>query len=703
MAPQTLAQQFSDLWRRLVQRAAASAETVRAPEWSVVMTTAVIVGVGVGLAAAIFRWLIAQAEHLFFGLGADVFAVLGPAYVLVVPAVGGLVVGPLIHFFAREAKGHGVPEVMLAIALRGGRIRGRVAVVKSLASSVCIGSGGSVGSEGPVVQVGAALGSKIGQVLRLSDERIRSLVACGAAGGISATFNAPIAGAIFALEVILGEFHAAYFGAVVISSVVAEVVANLLAGGVKTFQVPQYALANPMELLLYATLGILAAVGGVAYSKLIYLLEDLFDGWKRFPEYLKASVGGLLLGALGVAMIAAGLTVDLNGHAYPQVFGVGYATIELALLGKMAFGTVIALFLLKMTATAITLGSGGSGGVFAPGLFTGAMLGAAFGQAAQALFGASVSPAGAYALVGMAALFAGATHAPATAILIIFEMSGDYNIILPLMLATVISVLISRAIAPESIYTTKLVRRGIRLQQGRDVDVLQAVKVQQVMTRNMDTVPASLSLPALLIEFERTHHHGFPVLDQQGELLGVVTLQDLEAAMETPGWEQRHVADIATTTDLSVAYPDEAVGTALRRLGVRDVGRLPVVSRDNPKRLLGVVRRQDIVRAYNIALLARADRRPHSAQPAQQPGGLHFVECTLPPNSPVVGKPIHALDLPQESVLVSVHRGNQQLIPHGDTVLAAGDHITAYVSQVDHDALLRCLNPDMVSDSVKSR
>lgn len=699
MTINTQPRHFAQTMRQFVHGVTARVDSVHAPEWSIMMGTALIVGVGVGVSAVIFRWLIAQAERLFFGVGAEVFAFLGPHYVLVIPAIGGLLVGPLIYFFAKEAKGHGVPEVMAAIALRGGRIRGRVAVVKSLASSICIGSGGSVGSEGPVVQVGAALGSKVGQVLRLSDTRIQNLVACGAAGGIAAQFNTPIAGAIFALEVILGEFHAAYFGAVVISAVVADVVATALSGGIKVISAPEYALTNPAELGLYALLGVLCALGGVAYTVMVNRMEDVFDRWRRFPDYLKATVGGLLLGVMGMLMVATGLTTDLEGNAIPQAFGVGYHTIEMALLNQLALGSALALLVFKLLATSITLGSGGSGGVFAPGLFMGAMLGAAFGQVAHALLGTAIAPAGAYAVVGMAAFFAGSTHAGATAILIIFELTGDYNLILPLMFATVISVLLSRAMAPESIYTAKLVRRGIRLRQGRDVDVMQTVLVEEVMTRDVDTVPASLTLDALLAEFERTHHHGFPVLDENGALYGVVTLQDLEHHMQDAGWSQRRVADIATHDDLLVAHPDEPVGAALRRLSIRDVGRLPVVLREDPKRLVGVIRRQDIVRAYNTALVVRADRQQRRAQPHLVQSNLRFVECAIAPESPALGKPIRALDLPHDCVLVSVRRGGERLIPHGDTVLQAGDTVTAYVRDTDHPALLTCFNPGAARDA----
>jgi chloride channel protein, CIC family len=253
----------------------------------VLMGTALLVGLGTGGGAILFSWMIDTMGHLFFGLLGDGLLSSGGIVLVLAPALGGLLVGPLVYRFAREAKGHGVPEVMEAVALRGGRIRPIVALVKAVASAITIGSGGSAGREGPIVQIGSALGSTVGQVLRMSDERIRNLVACGAAGGIAATFNAPIAGVLFALEVILGEFSARYFATVVISSVTASVISRMAFGNVPAFAVPSYELVSPVGLFFHTILGILAAAVAVGFSRLLYLVEDLFDAWKRFPEPLK--------------------------------------------------------------------------------------------------------------------------------------------------------------------------------------------------------------------------------------------------------------------------------------------------------------------------------------------------------------------------------------------------------------------------------
>ena len=256
-------------------------DRIRLPESIAIFLTALLVGVGAGLGAVVFRRLIAFFQDIFFNKLAALLEGIHPYHLLVIPALGGLIYGPLIYRYAREAKGHGVPEVMEAVALRGGRIRPQVAIFKSLASALCIATGGSVGREGPIAQIGSAIGSTVGQFFHLSDERIRNLVACGAAGGIAATFNAPIAGSIFALEVILGQLHATYFGAVVISAVTADVVAHFFEGNLRAFSIPEYSLVSPWELLLYVLLGILAAVISVSlYQAAVPFRGSL--GWSSF-------------------------------------------------------------------------------------------------------------------------------------------------------------------------------------------------------------------------------------------------------------------------------------------------------------------------------------------------------------------------------------------------------------------------------------
>lgn len=646
-------------------------------ETAVMVTTSALVGVGAGLAAVLFRWLIAFFNQIGFGGGRTVLSFLGSYYVILIPAIGGLVVGPLVYFFAREAKGHGVPEVMEAVALKGGRIRPVVALIKALASSVCIGTGGSVGREGPIVQIGSALGSTLGQILRLSDERIRILVACGAAGGIAATFNAPIAGVIFALEVILREFSSAYFSMVVIAGVASSVISQAFLGNFPAFQVPPYSLVSPWELFFYTLLGLFAAIVALGFIFLLYRMEDLFDAWK-FPEYIKPAVGGLGVGLLGLYI--------------PAVFGVGYDAIEKALYGQMGAVLLVGLVVSKLLATSLTLGSGGSGGVFAPSLFLGAMLGGAFGSLVHYWMPEVTASPGAYALVGMAAVFAGAARAPITAVLILFEMTRDYRIILPLMFATGLSTLVSARLSKETIYTLKLRRKGVDVDARNDLNIMRAIKVGRAMApiSSQVMVTPDTSFEELAELFQSTHSHGFPVVDQANEFLGVVALSDLERAVKR-GQAGGTVRDIYTTR-LITAYPDESLEEVVRRIGSRDVGRVPVVDRLAPTRLLGMVHRADIIRAYTLALTERQGAQDQLDRlRLEQVTGARLLELDLSEDDAAVRRQLKNLSLPPGCLIISIRRRGQAVVPRGETEFVAGDHVVALAAPGQEETLRKCL------------
>ncbi len=551
---------------------------------------AVLVGILAGFSAVGFRWLIRFFQTLFFEGGADVLGFLGDYYVILLPAIGGLIVGLLVRYGAREAKGHGVPEVMEAVATRGGRIKAKVAIVKSLASSICIGSGGSVGREGPIVQIGSSLGSSIGQWLKLPDNWVRTLLACGAAGGISATFNAPIGGVFFALEVILSRFMTPSFGFVVISSVTADAIAHIFLGTQPSFNIIPYEMISYWEILPYALLGLLAGIVAVVFTRLLYKTEDIFEAI-HIPDFVKPAIGGLCVGIIGL------YSYDLLGTGYGDASWTSAMGIDQALTGEIALLSLAVMLLLKIIATSFTLGSGGSGGVFAPSLFIGAMLGGIIGTIAQNLFPDVIAPSGAYALVGMAAVFAGATRAPITAIIMLFEMTRNYSIILPLMTAVVISTVVARSMSRESIYTLKLMRRGVDLRQLEQTSPMKSVTVAEIMTRNFPAVPPTMTVTDLVKKLRKSGHHGFPVVAENGDLVGCVTLTDVESAITGGGYEELTVDDISTKSVIT-AYPDQHIHDVLIKPGA-DVGRIPVVDRNDPKKLLGVLRRHDIVSAYS--------------------------------------------------------------------------------------------------------
>ena len=549
---------------------------------------AIAVGVGAGLGAIAFRYLILGLTQVFSGFD-DYSAAgrvanphvpgLGIFFVVLAPVAGGLVYGPLVARFAPEARGHGVPEVMLAVAELGGRIRPQVPAVKALASALCIGSGGSVGREGPIVQIGSALGSVIGQLARVPERRLRLLVACGAAGGIAATFNAPIAGVFFALEVILGDFETQSFGVVVLSSVTASAIARAVFGSASFLRLPSFTLVSPLEFPLYAALGVLAGIAGVAFIRVLYGTEDVADRLWRGPAWMRPAAGGVLLGLLLLAV--------------PQMYGVGYPVLSRAVEGHYLVAFVLVLLAAKVVATSLTIAIGGSGGVFAPSLFMGAMLGSAFGQAAHALLPQLTAPSGAYALVGMGAVFAGSARAPITAVLIIFELTGEYSIILPLMFAIVLATAISRRLSPDTIYTLKLRRRGIRVDRPRVVSVMRTVPVAAAMRPLPEPLAAGAPLAEVLERFQRDEC--VPVVGPDGELTGVISAVDVEEqALDSSA--DPTAGRIAHAP--RILHADDVLEDAVRALSLSDDPGLPVLE-PGGRGVVGWVSHRDILRAYH--------------------------------------------------------------------------------------------------------
>jgi len=659
------------------------------PEGLLLIILAVFIGGATGLAAVCFIHLIVAIQSSSYSSIQFLFPHLGVWSYVLVPICGALLAGPIIAWFAKEAKGHGVPEVMQALVLHGGRIRPRVAIAKIIASALCIGTGGSAGREGPIVQVGSTLGSVTGQILHLSDDRIKNLVACGAAAGIAATFNAPIAGVAFAIEVLMSELQVRAFGNVVIAAVSASVVSQLYLGDRPAFIVPSYTMESPITILFYLLLGLVAAFVGVFFIRMLAWVEDVFDTW-TFPLSLKPAVGALLLGLLGfcylqlpglgfnsVSEYQPGMPLIEN---IPHVYGSGFAFIEDALQGNISFWLLALLVILKPLATAFTLGSGNSGGVFAPALFIGAMLGGAMGKFFSFWQPELAGPPGAYALVGMAAVFAACARAPLTAMLIVFEMSNDYALILPLMLTAVTASYLAQYLYPESIYTSKLARRGIRFEQGRDMDIMQGVQVREVMNREAVTVYKDQSLAELYQLFQETNLLGFPVLDKKGSLWGIATLQDLEKALAQDAVKIRSikVEDVATIFPVTV-YADEPIWTAIQKMAPRDLARLPVVSRSSEKLLLGLISRSDILRAYDVGIVRKQRGQLLEGDIALRREQYNdFTELRLEDGCYAVGKELHELDLGESIGIVSLTREGVLHIPHGTTCFASGDIVTLF-------------------------
>jgi len=567
---------------------------VKMAEQTFMVVLAVAVGGLGGLGAVVFRALIALVQHVAWGpeeFSSDLVRAHSGMWIVLAPAIGGLAIGPLIYYFAREAKGHGVPEVMEAVALRSGTIRPRLVFIKCLASAITIGSGGSVGREGPIVQIGSALGSTIGQWLSLSGRRLKTLVGCGAAAGIAATFNAPIAGALFAVEVILGDFGVVQFSPIVISSVVATVVSRYFLGDTPAFVVPQYQMVSAWELLTYLVLGVVAGLVALAFVAFLYGLEDAFEALPLRPAWLITPVGGALVGVIGLF--------------YPQAFGVGYESIEQALHGELALTLLATLLLCKLVATCVTLGAGGSGGVFAPSLFLGAMTGGLLGTLAHQWFPGVTAGPGAYALVGMGAVVAATTHAPITAILIIFELTSDYKLIVPLMTSCIIATLLATRMRRESIYTMKLIRRGVDLVSGQDLNVLKALRVADVMTREVPKVRSEEPFGELITELTARPQPYVYVVDGDDRLRGVIGPEEIHQALVETDVSSFLLATDLAREDVPSLTPEQDLDTVMRIFRGRNREELPVVAGDDSDLLIGVLSRRHLVDTYNSELMKR--------------------------------------------------------------------------------------------------
>lgn len=652
---------------------------VRRNEHAFMVTMAVLLGVAGAGGAIAFREIIPLAQTLFYGTGSRDGIALSPWWMrLLMPAVGGLIVGQLVVRVGRELRGSGIPEVMEAVSLRGGVLRARVVWGAVFGAGVSIGSGGSLGREGPIVHTGAALGSLAGQLLQVSARRVRTFVACGAAAGIAGTFNAPIAGALFAGEVILGQLGMASLAPVLIASVVSTVVVRTAVGDAVAFSIPHYELVSAWEMPLYAGLGLLAGLTGVLFVRTLYGVCDAFDR-SRLPESLRPALGGLAVGMLGVGL--------------PQVLGVGYATIDHALRAEVGLALLVALLLGKLLATALSVGSGGSGGVFSPSLFLGALLGAAWGTAAHRLLPEMTALPGAYALVGMGALVAGTTHAPITAILMIFELTNDFHIIPPLMLACTMAVIVSRVADKESIYTAKLVRRGVHLAEGRDVNVLRAIRVADVMVRDAPTIGAAESFSALASRLLAGEANEILVVDGAGCLVGVVGLRDvgglLAEADEVKGLAI--AADVADTT-VPCILPGDNLDLCMHLFGRTHRDELPVCASASDRRLLGMVTHNAVIDAYNRrifhldlpggfgSLIGAVDE----GRTVEVLGGLHLAEVDVP--HALVGKTLAEArfrgDHELEVVLIRTPghedeqlEGRRGHLPSADAVLSAGEKL----------------------------
>lgn len=570
------------------KKAAGLIDRVKMTEHLFMIILSIIIGILGGFGAVGIRALIEFINELAFsgdGTLLDNMIATPWYWKIIIPAIGGLIVGPIIYFFAPEAKGHGVPEVMQSIILKGGVIRPRVAFVKAFASAVTIGTGGSVGREGPIIQIGSSLGSTVGQFFRVSSKRMKTLVACGAAAGIAAAFNAPVAGALFAVELILMDYGVKHFTPIVIASVLATVISHLFEGDFAAFSVPVFVLKSPWEISFYFVLGILSGIVSYIFIKVLYFFEDFWDDKIAIPPYLKAGVGGIIIGILAIQ--------------FPQILGIGYDSISAALNSSMFWGFALALIFLKIFATSITLGSGGSGGIFAPSLFMGAMLGAFFGTGVHHFFPEISAQPGAYAVVAMGGLVAGTTRAPLTAIIIVFELTKENAIFLPLMIVCTISTILSAKLSRESIYTLKLLNRNIKIKEKAEVNIMKSILVNDIYSTKFATIREDANFTEVIHILLHEKLPFISVLDLSGNLMGIISLHDIkDLILHMDDLQYVLIAGDIADKNIIKTTPDENCRKALAKMSKSDYDGIPVVDPQNQLLQIGIIWRKDIDNAY---------------------------------------------------------------------------------------------------------
>ncbi len=587
------------------------------PQQVYIYSLGALVGAISGLAAVLFRFLITGISYAFV-LIPQTIGVLGW---IIAPAIGGLLVAAIVIKYAPETRGHGVPEVMESYVLQGGKMRLRVPALKSITSAISIGTGGSCGREGPIAQIGAGVGSAVANQLNLGKNDTRTLVLCGLSAGLAATFNAPLGGALFGIETIAGGVLGFSILPIILSCVIATAVAGvttqLILGTATnlTFETPSFIMGNPIELFFFLLLGIALGLVSIIWMRGFYFIENLFERI-RVSKYLLPAIGGVCTGILGILVIYFEQTFHYSGTFkdqpyFPAIMSDEYPFINSVLgspdvlSGGISLLGILLLFgIIKMISTSTTLGSGGSGGVFAPTLFIGAGLGGALGWIFAYLAPSVVHPTTAmvFALVGMAAFFGGSCRAPITGIIIITEMSGDYFLILPLMISVSAAFLVSSIYEPESIYTMKLARRGVHINRGTHVGILKSISVGEIMTKTPTILRPEMKTSEVFKIIDSTQHTKFPVIEGEDKVVGILIAEDLFHAPVNENGEENQVKDLMNPDFLHLSTSCTMDG-ALQAMIKRDEGHAVVVDPAKPNIMIGYITKADVLKAYELAIM----------------------------------------------------------------------------------------------------
>ncbi len=580
----------SATWYQLQVRGRRLFNRIPITESQKVYILTLLIGGICGLAAVVFHRLLDFFQGHIIYRAAEVEGWLRIPLLILIPALGGLIAGAGIYFLAPEARGSGIPQVKIAFYLGGGRIPARVIPGRLFLSSFNIGTGASLGREGPTVQLCAALASLLGRMFAISRRRLQSLLPVGAAAGLAAAFNSPIAAVTFVLEEVLGDTSIRPLGSIVIASVIASVIERSILGPQSLFNVPAYQLNRPLELVYYSVLGVAAGLVATAFNEGLLRLRAKFIGQNRVPQWATPAVGGLFVGATGLAGLL------LTGSS--SIFGIGYHQLAEELRGGLALKVLIVLGVGKLIASVISYSSGSTGGIFGPSLYLGGMTGGIIGLLARFMLHDPAVQPGAFALVGMGAVFAGIVRAPVTSIVIIFEMTNNYAIILPLMVANITSYVLSTKLSPRPIYDALLLQDGIHLPH-EEKHVLRTIRVGDAMTQKVVTVCGKLTVAEAFQHVQRLpeYHHAYPVDDGEGKIVGIFTFNDLKRALAAGKSELR--LDKLQNRAIIHAHPDQTLDQVIFKLGHEGISQLPVVSRKDTSKLLGIISMDDITQALS--------------------------------------------------------------------------------------------------------
>ncbi len=562
------------------------------------MIIAAVIGLLAGGFNIIFRTVVHWVDTIFLVGGKDLLGINQGGWHLLllplIPMLGMVLLIPLSLRFPGEVNGYGFTKFLRKVNLEGGYIKARTIILKIVATALTIGTGNSAGVEGPIASIGGAAGSQVGQFFGVSGSRMKVYIAAGAAGGIAGMFNAPIAGIFFASEIVLlGTFEMSSFAALVIASALSTVITRAYFGETPAFPIPNYVMVNPfVEIPLYSLMALIIGLVAVFHIRIFYWVRDLYE---KLPihQQLKPISGAFLVGCMAIV--------------FPQVMGDGYHFIEQVLNGEGALFFLFALIFMKIFATAITLGSGGAGGMFAPALFIGAMIGGTFGHVVNLIFPTLTADPGAYATVGIGAFLAASTHAPMTAIFLLFEMTGNYLIIIPIMLTSIIGVMVAKKFNHDSIDTVDFTREGIDIHEGREAAIMKSILVGKAITEDVDFISERANINHLLEIFRMAKNSFyFPVVDDSGRMTGIISMQDVKNILHRAEEERVcYLVGSICSRDVITLTPDDSLYTAMQLFDVKGIEEIPVVEDLENKWVVGMIKRRDVIAAYNHEVLKK--------------------------------------------------------------------------------------------------